>query len=318
MTMLLRPVIDVAVAVVQRADGRVLFAERPKGKESGGFWEFPGGKFEIGEDAQCALARELYEEVGIELESACPWMIFNHDYNDKIVRLHVFRVLAWRGAPRGCEGQRIAWEDPVDVKVTPLLPANGRVLDALNLPVVYAVTDARKYGVTVFMSQLIAALEGGVRLVQVHEPWMTSEQRMQFARRVAVLAHRYGARVLVNGDAGGAVRAGADGLHLRADQLMRLSGPPACGFWAASCHSLDEIAQAARLGANFVVVSQVLETASHPGRTGLGWNRFAVLTRNCSVPVYAFGGMRLDLLNVAMCHGAHGIALKSEAWPSVS
>uniref|UniRef100_UPI0026305A1A thiamine phosphate synthase n=1 Tax=uncultured Brevundimonas sp. TaxID=213418 RepID=UPI0026305A1A len=117
-----------------------------------------------------------------------------------------------------------------------------------------------------------------------------------------------------NGDVAAAVRAGADGVHLQADQLMRLSTPPAMDFWAASCHRSEELTQAARLHASFVVVSQVLPTASHPGRPGMGWDQFAALTRNCPVPVYALGGMRFDLLATAMHHGAHGIALQSEVW----
>lgn len=314
MTSLALPVVNVAVAVVQRSDGRVLLAERPKGKVSGGFWEFPGGKFEIAEDARRALARELHEEVGIELDAAYAWMTYDHVYDDKVVRLHVFRVLSWRGTPHGREGQRIAWEDPAAVAVAPLLPANKRVLHALNLPSVYAITHARKYGVSDFMPRLVAALDAGVRLIQVREPWMTTEQLTQFARRITALAHRYEARVLVNGDVAAAVRAGADGVHLQAEQLMRLRTPPAIGFWAASCHSSEELAQAARLRANFIVISQVLPTASHPGRHGLGWDQFGALARNCPVPVYALGGMRFDLLDKAMHHGAHGIALQSEIW----
>ena len=308
------PVINVAVAVVQRSDGRVLLAERPQGKASGGFWEFPGGKFEIAEDARRALARELHEEVGLALDTAYPWMTYDHAYDDKVVRLHVFRVLSWRGTPHGREGQRIAWEDPAAVTVAPLLPANGRLLHALNLPSIYAITHARQYGVSAFMPRLVAALEAGVRLIQVREPWMTSEQLAQFAGRVTALAHRYQARVLVNGDVAAALRAGADGVHLPAEQLMRLRTPPAIRFWAASCHSPEELAQAARLHANLVVVSQVLPTASHPGRPGLGWDQFAALTRNYPVPVYALGGMRFDLLETAMHHGAHGIALQSGVW----
>ena len=62
------PLINVAVAVIQREDGHVLMAERPYGKESAGFWEFPGGKFELGEGAEQAIARELYEELGIKFK----------------------------------------------------------------------------------------------------------------------------------------------------------------------------------------------------------------------------------------------------------
>lgn len=310
----IKPLVNVAVAVVQRSDGRVLLAERPKGKVSGGFWEFPGGKFEVAEDSRRALARELHEEVGVELDVAFPWMTYDHEYDDKVVRLHFYRVLAWHGTPHGREGQRISWEDPAALAVGPLLPANNKILRALSLPPVYAITQTSKYGVAGFMPRLHAALEAGVRLIQVRERTMTSEQLAQFTRRVVMQARRYDAKVLVNGDVAAAQRAGADGVHLNSEQLLRLSAPPAIEFWAASCHDATELAHAAELHANFVVLSQVLPTASHPGMPGIGWERFEALTRDYPLPVYALGGMKLDLLDTAMHHGAHGIALLSGVW----
>ncbi|MDH5513121.1 MAG: NUDIX domain-containing protein, partial [Gammaproteobacteria bacterium] len=69
-----RQVLDVAVAILRREDGRVLLAQRPAGKPWEGYWEFPGGKIERGENARRALARELHEELGIELDAADPWL----------------------------------------------------------------------------------------------------------------------------------------------------------------------------------------------------------------------------------------------------
>jgi 8-oxo-dGTP diphosphatase len=83
------PLIIVAVAVIQREDGHVLMAERPYGKESAGFWEFPGGKFELGESAEQAITRELYEELGIKSKVAYPWIRYKYTYPDKHVKLHV-------------------------------------------------------------------------------------------------------------------------------------------------------------------------------------------------------------------------------------
>lgn len=310
----IKPVVNVAVAVVQRADGRVLLAERPHDKLSGGFWEFPGGKFEIAEDAKRALGRELHEEIGVTLDNAYPWMTYDHEYPDKHVRLHVFRVLAWHGTPHGREGQRISWEDPSALSVAPFLPANDKVLSALNLPPVYAITHADKYGVAGFMPRLTAALERGVQLIQVRERNMTPEQLTHFARRVVVQARRYGARVLINGDIATAQRAGADGVHLTSSQLMRLNAPLVSGFWAASCHNAAELERAAALHANFAVLSPVLPTASHPGEPGLGWERFKNMTLNFPLPVYALGGMKLEELDTAIHHNAHGVALLSGIW----
>ena len=124
--------INVAVAVIQKEDGRVLMAERPYGKESAGFWEFPGGKFESGESAKQAITRELYEELGIRLNVAYPWICYKHTYPDKIVKLHVYRVFTWEGTPSGWEGQRISWENPSSVTVMPLLPANKKILQTIR------------------------------------------------------------------------------------------------------------------------------------------------------------------------------------------
>src|SRR5512135_3219760 len=130
---------DVAVGVLQRSDGRVLLAERPHGKPWAGYWEFPGGKIEAGEDVHAALTRELHEELGIELDGGYPWITVEYAYPEKRVRLHFYRVLAWHGTPHGREGQRMAWEDPGVVGVQPLLPANEKILRALRLPSVYGI-----------------------------------------------------------------------------------------------------------------------------------------------------------------------------------
>lgn len=309
-----KPLVHVAVAVMQREDGQVLLAERPRGKVSAGCWEFPGGKFEIAETARQALARELHEELGVELDAAFPWLTYEHAYPDKTVRLHFYRVLAWHGTPHGREGQRVSWQDPQAVTVGPLMPANDRALKALTLPPVYAITNAEKHGIAGFMPRLEAALERGARLIQVRERRLSPEQLAQFARRVVALAHRHGARVLVNGDESLALKAGADGVHLQANQLMRLSRRPSGRLWAASCHDARELARAAELHADFVTLSPVLPTPTHPDVPGMGWERFSGLVNNTAVPVYALGGMKLELLDTAIQHGAHGVSLLSGIW----
>ena len=135
------------------------------------------------------------------------------------------------------------------------------------------------------------------------------------ARDVVALAHDYGARVLINGNADMARECGADGVHLQAEQLMQgRSRPDGIRLLAASCHDREELLQAAALGADFVVLSPVLPTQSHPGAPTLGWERFAELCLDLPMPVYALGGMRTDMLETAMTHSAHGVALLSGIW----
>ena len=85
-------------------------AQRPAGKVYAGWWEFPGGKMEAGEPAERALARELHEELGIEVRRAYPWITRVHFYEHATVMLHFFRVVEWTGEPRAREGQALVWQ----------------------------------------------------------------------------------------------------------------------------------------------------------------------------------------------------------------
>jgi 8-oxo-dGTP diphosphatase len=82
----------------------------------------------------------------------------------------------------------------------------------------------------------------------------------------------------------------------------------------ASCHDERELEHAHKLGLDYVVLGPVRETASHPGVRGIGWERFATLARDRSMPVYAIGGLARADLREARTHGAHGVALLSAAF----
>jgi 8-oxo-dGTP diphosphatase len=310
------PVLDIAVAVLLRSDGRVLLADRPAGKVWSGYWEFPGGKVDPGESVAEALGRELHEELGIAPVTVRPWLTREFDYPDRRVRLRCMRVTAWRGNPRGREGQRLAWVDPAAPAVAPLLPANDVIMNALCLPPVYAITAAAREGEAGFMPRLEHALGRGTRLIQVREPGFDQDRLAGFARAVVERARKYHARVLINSDLALARAVGADGVHLPSAQLMQLEVAPDCALWGASCHDAAELGRAAALGADFAVLSPVLPTPTHPDADVISWEGFAALALDCPIPVYALGGMRPELLDTAMQHGAHGIALLSGAWPA--
>ena len=57
-----------------------------------------------------------------------------------------------------------------------------------------------------------------------------------------------------------------------------------------------------------------MPTQSHPGAPTLGWDGFAATCRDLPMPVYALGGMQVDLLQTAVEHNAHGIAMLSGIW----
>jgi len=118
--------VEVVAAVIERPDGSFLLAQRPAGKVYAGYWEFPGGKVEPGEPLAAALSRELHEELGIDVESAHPWIVQVYAYPHAKVRLNFFRVRAWHGEPHGKEAQQLAWQHVSALEVAPLLPATRR------------------------------------------------------------------------------------------------------------------------------------------------------------------------------------------------
>ena len=306
--------VEVAAAVITRPDGRFLLGQRPAGKVYAGYWEFPGGKIEAGEAPLPALKRELHEELGIEIETAYPWLTRDYDYAHAAVRLRFFRVVKWSGTLRGRESQRFVWQSPDAIPVDPLLPANAPILRALRLPSVYAITHGAELGAAELLRRLEQALARGLRFLQVREKDMREGELRDLAARVIGLAHAHGARVLVNANVQLARELGADGVHLTSAQLKETRRRPELRLVGASCHDADELARAHALGADFAVLGPVLPTPTHPGAAGLGWARFAALLKDCPLPVYALGGLGPADLETAWRHGAHGISMMRAAW----
>ena len=127
-----RTPVEVAVGVlVERdalgRDGRFLLTSRPAGKVYEGYWEFPGGKLEVGETVEQALRRELQEELGITIGDVHPWQVEVMEYPHSKVRLNFCKVYAWTGEFEMREGQQMAWQQ-LPVNVMPVLPGTVPVL----------------------------------------------------------------------------------------------------------------------------------------------------------------------------------------------
>jgi len=311
-------VVEVAAAVIERhgADGTIefLLGQRAPDTFYPGFWEFPGGKVEPGETPHAALVRELREELGIGVLRADPWLRRRHVYEHAHVRLNFFRVREWRGELHDHVHSALAWQRADALNVSPMLPANAPVLAALGLPDFYAITHAAEIGVDAQLRALAQALENGLKLVQLREPKLDAARRSAFVHAAVELCHRFGARVLVNGDIALAKAAGADGVHLPAVQLWTEVMRPGLPLVAASCHSATELEQAARLGCDFAVFGPVRATTSHPNAAGIGWDHFAAEAAVPPLPTFALGGLSRTDLDSAQRAGAHGIAAIRAAW----
>ena len=115
----------VACALID-ADNRVLIAQRPKGKQLAGLWEFPGGKLEPGERPEPALIRELNEELGIEVKEAClaPLTFASHGYETFHLLMPLYICRRWEGTVASKEGQALAWVRANKLRDYPMPPAD--------------------------------------------------------------------------------------------------------------------------------------------------------------------------------------------------
>ena len=325
--------INVAVAILQRKsdDGQdeFLLASRPQSKAWAGWWEFPGGKIEANETPEHALTRELQEELGITPTQVQQWLKRRfdyptisqngHDFAAKTVLLHFYFVTQWQGEIVPKEGQQLSWQNPQNISVSPVLPANAPIMQALALPPVYAISNVAEMGESAWLNVLETQLKNGLKLIQLREKQLTTQAFMRLAEQVLKMAKAYEAKVLINSDIElvrkiDALNLGKLGVHLNSQQLMALSVKPADLIVAASCHNALELAHAQKLDLDFVVLSPVQPTKSHENVVTLGWESFANLIENYSLPVYGLGGMQMSDLDQALRCGARGIAMQRAIW----
>jgi len=302
--------------VITNRAGQVLLARRPEHVHQGGLWEFPGGKLESGEGVEYALVRELHEELGLIPTVCRPLIRIRHDYPDKSVLLDVWRVDAWEGEPHGREGQPIQWVAPEALPARAFPLANRPIITAARLPDRYLITPGPGADEEPFLAGLERCLDGGTRLVQFRAKSLSDGGFRRLAGLALERCRRHGARLLLNSAPELVAAIGAHGVHLSGERLRGCGERPlGAEHWvAASCHNPEEVAHACRIGVDFLVVSPVAATASHPGAAPMGWSGLQALTERSTVPVYGLGGMATADLEMAWQHGAQGIAAIRGLW----
>jgi 8-oxo-dGTP diphosphatase len=336
----------VMVGIIRDAAGRVLISQRPPQVDHGGLWEFPGGKVEAGEVPEMALARELAEELGIQVVSSQPLRLVRHVYPTQTVLLDVRRITAYSGIPHGREGQPLDWVQP-DALNPAVFPAADRpIIAALRLPQLLQIIDDKSPLAPLFQrGELIQMVELKIQRRELKSPPLSKGapkspplkkggwgdlsigswdhlliqfrahdradvEYNQLARQLFTHCEQHGVRLLLNRAPDRVAEVPRHGLHLTSHLLMKLTERPsaAAELIGASCHNAAQLARAERLGLDYALLSPVQPTASHPDATPLGWVQFAELVAAVTLPVYALGGLTPADVPTALAHGAHGIA----------
>ena len=129
-----KPLLLVAACALIDSDGRVLLSRRPEGKKMAGLWEFPGGKIGPGETPETALIRELREELGIDVTTAClaPLAFASHEYERFHLLMPLYVCRRWRGRPEPLEGQTLAWVRPARLTDYSMPPADRPLVPLLR------------------------------------------------------------------------------------------------------------------------------------------------------------------------------------------
>jgi len=179
----------------------------------------------------------------------------------------------------------------------------------MELPRLYAITDRKKYGEN-FLKTLESILKKGVKMVQLREKDLKDAELYELAKKVRELTRKYGALLLINERFDIAMAVGADGVH-----LPERSFPPSVvkkikpnfivGF---SAHSLESAEYAEKEGADFITLSPIFKTSSHPEAEPIGLKTLKEVSEKVNIPVYALGGITWERIKMCYKNGAYGVA----------
>jgi len=302
------PSVHVAAAVIELND-KLLVSRRLDSAHQGGKWEFPGGKLEEGESAAQALVRELQEELGITALEYHPLIQVHYDYPEKRVLLDVWKVSRFEGNAYGREGQIIQWLSRKQLCDYEFPPANSPIITAARLPDRYVICPAE----ILDKKQLLEKLEiilPECRLLLLRLPMLDAKEYSAAASEVIVRCKEAECAVMLTSNAQEVEQLGAAGLHINSHRLMqseqRLINT---NYWlSSSCHNQQELLHAQKMGVDFMLLSPVQPTQSHPNATPLGWENFSRWVEEINAPTFALGGLQISDLEMARAQGAQGIA----------
>lgn len=318
-------IVHVAVAVILNDNDEVCISLRHKDAHQGGLWEFPGGKIEVDESVEQALIREIREELNLTVLSSRPLITISHQYQDKQVCLHVHRVLSFQGQVEGLlvgvENQPVKWVSVTELSSYDFPAANSPIIKALLLPERYLITG-KFLDVEDFVKKLRTALDNKIKLVQLRlkeGAFRDLEQAQELVTYAAELCQQAGAKLMLN--IPDTCLANIDkskinysGIHADSRTLKTLSQRPDGDLFSASCHNTSELQKAMSLKTDFVLLSPVQKTASHPEMAALGWHQFSTMIEAVNIPVFALGGVSPGDIKTAHQFGAQGIAAISALW----
>ena len=292
-----KPIIDVAIAILLHQNN-VLVGWREAKQHQGNKHEFPGGKLEEGETPLAACRREIYEEVGIGLHEWHAFDVIVHEYEDVIVKLHLFHAVVPTALLNEIQ-QPWSWYSREELLNLNFPKANLAIIQRLYWP---------------HQIKISAQLDEVAQLKQDQLLYWRVEGTQQQLTELAKRSVKHLSRLIVNVDIFEQLnpiqQQAISAIHLKQPQLMALKpGDLQIGKrYIAACHDLASMQQAQNIGCDAILLSPVLPTATHPEAVALGWEQFKCWVSQVDIPVFALGGMQAGDLAIAKEQSGYGIA----------
>ena len=300
-------IIKAVVGVLRNESGQLLIAKRQDHQFMAGFWELPGGKIEDGETTEETIIRELNEELGIKVNALSLHQTMQHTYADRTVELCIYNIDQYQNTPLGIEGQQIAWASVQELHNYQLLPTMKAFIDSITLPNKYWITPSSNHQDEAWMKKFDEKMTQDISLIQLRSK-TTLDSR--FITELHNKCQQHSINLLINTIDKSFKESYCDGWHMTTNEMLNLKSRPCADdkILGASTHDLNEALKAQELGADFVVISPVQATKTHPDTVPLGWDSAIEVVNKLNIPVYFLGGMGLNDLDRTLKIGAQGIA----------
>ena len=293
-----KPVVNVAIALLFH-QAKVLVGWRTAKQHQGNKYEFPGGKVEQGETAEQACRREVFEEVGVDLEQWHSFDIIQHEYDDIVVNLHLFYASVLTAQLQDIQPPW-AWYRRDQLRNLNFPKANQAIIERL------------------YWSPYIKISENLNEIQQIAPEtllyWRIDELGEDQLQQLKQLNSTQLAKLIVNVDLWNMlpieIKTQIFTIHFKQYQVIQLNTQklPHGVRCLAACHDLAALQQAQQVGCEAVFLSPVLATESHPDTATLGWAQFSDLAAHSTIPVFALGGLKPNDLTFAQQHHAYGVA----------
>ena len=304
--------IKVSIGIFRDGDKILIAQSKKKGNKI--VWEFPGGKNENKETSEQTLYRELKEELNVVVRKARLIKRFATNIDGSSYELSIFSVVEWEGKCISLEGQVLKWVPISELLNYNMHEPNKKILPSLMLPNKIMITPFLDKDYKVFLENLELLERHEIELLQLRLTHDKSTNKL-ISKEVKKRSGNK-VRIMINGSTSEFDENYFDGIHLPFNLAKKLNVRPVKKkfLFSISCHNIKEIEHADHIDADFVYLSPINQTTSHPNSNFLGWSKASKIAAASSKPVYALGGLSIVDTLRAIENGFQGIAGITTFW----